>query len=602
MDSIESALPEALRQQELFYAMLLNGVLTGSQIDLEQILSEIELDKPGPGKEIEPDYGYFMALFMAYLAGSADISKGFNKVITQLQMKPEQLRVLLRSLNERQWTSLLEMLNPEQLEGLASVLFDQAEVLRLLNRAFEDHMSKNALLMVHSTRRKHWRASFTTILFGHPFQPSAQWMALWWQHLAALLKLPDEPLTQIKKGVTKALPKTLRKTFENATQELKEASVQEHWQNSDRLLVLFEGAKNLKSAERDLLESEWRSLLSRYPESAFRLMSRVQANAQKVSEWLEGFSALSLKAMLRVLYPTAYEWMWTWAKSILQALAKHPYFKSKSSTDLEYLAWEILLSLWVKRTFLSGGKEQFLEAYLVQLSVITGVDEGEVQESLKSSLSEANIPDGQKRELTQLLVESMEGTEQTMDKAEEGEPEFNEEDTDNSEAFKDGIYIENAGLILLGPYFGRLFDRLGLTEEGKFISAEYQERAIGITQYLVDGQADAAEYQLALNKFLCGWPIAKALSTKIEITAEEEDVCEGLLTAVISNWKAIGNTSVKGFRESFLQREGKLHRGEMHWQLMVQSKAFDVLLDTIPWTYKTIKLPWMEELLEVDWR
>ena len=63
-----------------------------------------------------------------------------------------------------------------------------------------------------------------------------------------------------------------------------------------------------------------------------------------------------------------------------------------------------------------------------------------------------------------------------------------------------------------------------------------------------------------------------------------------------------GNTSVAGFRESFLQREGRLHLQNDAWQLLVEPRSFDMLLDQIPWSFATIKHPWMERVVYVEWR
>jgi hypothetical protein len=71
---------------------------------------------------------------------------------------------------------------------------------------------------------------------------------------------------------------------------------------------------------------------------------------------------------------------------------------------------------------------------------------------------------------------------------------------------------------------------------------------------------------------------------------------------MIQNWKTIGNTSIAGFRESFLQREGRLQLIDNAWHLIVVPKAFDMLLDQIPWSFSTIKHPWMERVVYVEWR
>jgi hypothetical protein len=36
--------------------------------------------------------------------------------------------------------------------------------------------------------------------------------------------------------------------------------------------------------------------------------------------------------------------------------------------------------------------------------------------------------------------------------------------------------------------------------------------------------------------------------------------------------------------------------------LKVQPRAFDMLLDRLPWGFSIIKLPWMQGVLHVEWR
>ncbi len=71
---------------------------------------------------------------------------------------------------------------------------------------------------------------------------------------------------------------------------------------------------------------------------------------------------------------------------------------------------------------------------------------------------------------------------------------------------------------------------------------------------------------------------------------------------MIAHWGILGNTSVRGLRESFLQREGRLRRKDGGWQLLVQSRAFDMLLDKLPWGFSVIRHPWMESTVHVEWR
>jgi hypothetical protein len=164
------------------------------------------------------------------------------------------------------------------------------------------------------------------------------------------------------------------------------------------------------------------------------------------------------------------------------------------------------------------------------------------------------------------------------------------------------IYVTNAGMVIAAPYLPRLFELLKLTEKSRFKSREATERGVHLLQYLVDARTNTPEYQLVLNKLLCGVKPGLPIVRGIEITEEETEAITGLITAMIQNWKLIGNTSVAGFRESFLQREGRLMRKEDAWHLQVEQRAFDMLLDQIPWSFSTIKYSWMDRIIFVQWR
>ncbi len=119
---------------------------------------------------------------------------------------------------------------------------------------------------------------------------------------------------------------------------------------------------------------------------------------------------------------------------------------------------------------------------------------------------------------------------------------------------------------------------------------------------MVDGSTDTPEHLLTLNKILCGVPIDTTVARDVFLTDHERQTVEGMIRGMIQNWSAIGSTSVEGFRESFLQREGRLKLKDGNWQLLVEPRAFDMLLDRIPWGYATIKHAWMHHIVHVDWR
>ncbi|MDE2389326.1 MAG: hypothetical protein KGN35_09655, partial [Betaproteobacteria bacterium] len=168
---------------------------------------------------------------------------------------------------------------------------------------------------------------------------------------------------------------------------------------------------------------------------------------------------------------------------------------------------------------------------------------------------------------------------------------------------REEIYIENAGQVLAAPYLPRLFSMLKLVEDGAFIDRHAAERAVHLLQFMVNAQTRSPEYQLTLNKILCGVKTGIPICAEIDISAHERETIEGLIRGMIQNWKTIGNTSISGLRETFLQRKGRLQLNEDGmWYLTVEPGVFDMLLDGLPWSYSVIKHNWMERAVHVTWR
>ena len=166
---------------------------------------------------------------------------------------------------------------------------------------------------------------------------------------------------------------------------------------------------------------------------------------------------------------------------------------------------------------------------------------------------------------------------------------------------REGIAIKNAGLVILNNYFDMLFERLQLTTNKQFTSAENQRNAVHYLQYLVTGLSNTEEAYLPLNKVLCGQSLTQSVPTGITISEAEKQLLDGLIKAVISHWSSIGETSVDGFRGNWLVRDGLLQEWEDRWELTVEKRAYDVLLNRFPSSFSIIKFPWMEKPLHVIW-
>jgi hypothetical protein len=163
------------------------------------------------------------------------------------------------------------------------------------------------------------------------------------------------------------------------------------------------------------------------------------------------------------------------------------------------------------------------------------------------------------------------------------------------------IYIKNSGLVLASAFIPTLFGRLDILDENKTMNIESAIRGVHILQYLVTGNAEAPEYELSLNKILCGIDLLYPIEYKYEISDTEKNEVNDLMESMIKNWNALGNTSIAGLRESFLLRKGIITKDDEKFVLQVEQKAFDILLDRIPWSYSIIKYSWMNKPVYVEW-
>lgn len=160
------------------------------------------------------------------------------------------------------------------------------------------------------------------------------------------------------------------------------------------------------------------------------------------------------------------------------------------------------------------------------------------------------------------------------------------------------IYIRNGGLVFLATYLPAFFQRLELSDAERVRDIP---TALGLLHYLGFRSEECAEWDLVLNKILCGIPLEESVETPPSLSDAQKSEAERLLEAVIANWPAVGHTSPDAIRGTFLQREGMLRWTGHDWHLRLNRTGFDVLVDRLPWTYSMIRLPWMSWMLRTDW-
>jgi hypothetical protein len=162
----------------------------------------------------------------------------------------------------------------------------------------------------------------------------------------------------------------------------------------------------------------------------------------------------------------------------------------------------------------------------------------------------------------------------------------------------DGAIIANAGLIILAPFLPELFRQCGILKEDEITDIN---KAIAIMHYAVFGDCNYREYDVLLNKILCGIDEYYTIEVLDTLSETETNEIELMISSVIEYWTSLKNTSAEGLREGFLIRKGKLTPKYDEWFLQVEQYSIDILLQSLPWTISLIKLPWMKKSVHTEW-
>ena len=154
------------------------------------------------------------------------------------------------------------------------------------------------------------------------------------------------------------------------------------------------------------------------------------------------------------------------------------------------------------------------------------------------------------------------------------------------------------------PWLVRLFGMLGyLDEEKKKLKGTTSKvRAVFLLQYLVYGEErEYRESELNFNRLLFGLSRYVPLPKRLLLIENEKQTADSMVSGVKANWSQLKGTSVKGFRQSFIARNGMLEQQEERWLLTVERKTHDILLDFLPWSYRRIQLPWLKKKINIIW-
>jgi hypothetical protein len=172
----------------------------------------------------------------------------------------------------------------------------------------------------------------------------------------------------------------------------------------------------------------------------------------------------------------------------------------------------------------------------------------------------------------------------------------------SEEVSEESIYVPHAGIVLVHPFLSTFFSRLQLWDKTGFTDLYARQKAVYLLHYLATGERRGPEYDMVLPKLLCGYALEMPLPG--DILLGDEACAEGdlLLRNVLERWEKLKNSSIDALREGFLRRDGKLYTHNDRLCLQVEAGAIDVLLDFLPWNISLVKLPWLKDILYVEWR
>jgi hypothetical protein len=155
---------------------------------------------------------------------------------------------------------------------------------------------------------------------------------------------------------------------------------------------------------------------------------------------------------------------------------------------------------------------------------------------------------------------------------------------------------------MLSPFLETLFQSLGwLTPERRFLGLAEQQRAVVLLGFLVNGDANPPEWRLTLAKLLCGQELEALCSLEAPLDEVEQAEGEALLQAALAHGQGLLGDEIGPLREQWLQRPALLSWRPGAWLLVVERRQGDEAVEELPWSWGWIRLPWMEELLQVVW-
>jgi hypothetical protein len=340
----------------------------------------------------------------------------------------------------------------------------------------------------------------------------------------------------------------------------------------------------------ETLEQTVFRLLDKHPELAIPFFSELFARPETTKRLFQYFNPNLYAALAAKLLAPHFETYITIRDQLFRQI------ETEHKALLQQHFYRYLFSLIARKSPFPGSLTVFTEGLVETIAAALKMPEDQLWTHLRWMLEKPNNPMGILEQiLPPILVQKQSIQKQADEPIEEIFP--------PEAALEDEILlVPNAGLILVAPFLPRLFKSLNLLENQVFVDEAAACKAVHLLQYLATGQMETPEHLLVFNKILCGLPLETPVPLGAELSEAETDMCMSLLNAVIGNWEIMKNTSVTNLRGAFLLREGSLKEETERWFLHIEKKAYDIVLEYIPWTISMVKLPWMDKRIDIEWK
>jgi hypothetical protein len=349
-----------------------------------------------------------------------------------------------------------------------------------------------------------------------------------------------------------------------------------------------------------LVEGSLQHLLKAAPDALRRLMIELIQERRPLPRIVTHFDDAHLTLLAALLAPAGQEHLAHEFAKLIPMLGKTRAGGSRSPAQLRRITWEQFLIIATQQRSRPATAAAFYRELLPRLAIQLRTDYTALAADIRQQISQdpTRIPPALRQAVEPWSGEQVEPpiAKQPVSPLPSGEPPLDINFSDG-----DALYIANAGLVILWPFLSHFFGSLGLLQENQFVADEARQRAVGLLQFLATGDPAFPEYQLPLNKILCGQEPDALFDFGPMLTDEEVHEGNDMLQATITQAPILRDMSIMGLRGTFLLRPGALRTRDDAWLLQVERETYDVVLDRFPWSWSWIKMPWMAAPLQVEW-